>query len=1075
MERAPDWSYKLVDPNDPTRIEVTAGTSQGFVSLKVSNICGEGPARSLEVTPVLGVPEKPAVIEGPTNLCIGAKGLIYRVDPLPNTNKYTWNLPEGWTLVSGHFTNEIIVNAGTAGGTISVIPTNACGPGAEQVLQVVINVGPPAAPSAIKGSGQGCVGKSITYEVTPVNGVIRYYWDVPSGWKITSGEETHKITVEVGSSEGIISVSAENSCDKGPATSLLVKPVSTAPLTPGPITGDVNTCINSVGLEYSIDPVPSATSYVWTLPAGWTFALGQDQNANTIKVNANSNGGELSVIAVNDCDVSAKSAITIQPTATKPATPRTITGSQYGCVSKTGTYSIAAVSGATSYVWEVTGDWKITSANNTTTIDVQVGTASAKIRVKAINACGESSVRELSVNPQAAVPAPPATITGPKEVCQGESGYEYKVTPIAGMKSYTWRVPVGWTITSGENTATIKVTAGTTGGTITVAAVNDCGEGAEAKLAVAVVPSPPDKPGAISGLASVCTNQKNVEYSIQPVVGATSYKWSVGENSGWSIVSVNGTTKIVVNAGSVPTTIAVHAINACGVTSDTQLATVITDGVPNKPGPITGLTVVCINKEYTFSIQPVKDALSYRWNKPDDWAIVGDSTGTTLKVLTTATAGSVRVSAVNSCGAGAETTLQVTPANSAPAAPREIKGTVDICKSREGTFSIADVPGATGYVWRVPAGWTIVSGQNTTSAKIKVGTTAGEISVAAKNDCDEGAPATKTIVVSSVAPDKPGAITGEQVTCQKKNFTYSINSVTGATEYVWDAPAGWTILTGQGTTSITVEAGSTAGNITVTAKNGCGGSGTTVLAVNPATTTPLAPGAITAPAYTFCQGTENLTYSIASVAGASGYRWDVPAGWVIEKGHNTTSITVKAGTEAGQIKVTAINPCGDGGSQTLQVSPQSTPLVAQIQIGPKSPCSGISSTYSVTANTNIDSYLWDVPQGWKIVSGQGTGTIAVEATMVGGKVTVKAKNKCGEAGAAEIEVSPTQEKPKAPSAILGAAGVCGSTTTYRVSDASRFTDYTWKVPTGWEIISGNGTKHHYGKSRNRCRNRVSSG
>ncbi|GHA65529.1 hypothetical protein GCM10007389_18010 [Pontibacter akesuensis] len=1054
------WTYRLVDANDPTTIQVTVGQTDeaGFVSLKVSNVCGEGPARSLEVTPVLGVPAKPSAIEGPVSFCVSAQGLTYRVAPQPNTDKYTWQLPNGWSFVSGQGTNEIVVNASAQGGKVSVIPSNACGDGEEQELQVIINNAPPGVPAAIRGTGQGCAGKTTTYEVTPIPGITKYYWGVPADWVITSGEGTNKIVVKVGTSEGNVTVLAENSCGKGPLASLPVKPVTTVTLTPGPITGDLNSCVNAMGLVYSVQPVAQAIGYVWQVPAGWVITAGE--GTNSITVNASSNGGELSVTAINDCGVSGKSAIAIVPATAKPAVPGAIAGSSFGCVKGTGTYSISAVTGATSYVWEVPVGWAITSGNGTTSINVTVGSASGNIRVKALNSCGESSFSEISVTPTAAVPAPPVAITGPLEVCQGEAGYTYSISPIAGVKSYTWSAPEGWVITSGNGTTSIKVKAGPEGGNITVAAVNDCGAGTAAVLAVSVVPSPPDKPGAITGLASVCASQKNIVYTIQPVNGATSYRWSVGVNNGWSIVSGNGTTSITVNAGAVATTIAVQAINACGVTSETQLTTVVTDGVPVKPGPITGSTVLCIGKEYTFSIQPVKDALSYKWELPAGWEPVGSTTGTTIKVITTATGGTVRVSALNSCGRGPEESLAVTPTNNAPITPGAISGSTDLCVSGEATFSIAAVTGASGYVWKVPTGtgWSILSGQNTTSIRVKVGQSAGNISVAAKNDCGEGTASTKTITISTTPPAKPGAITGDKAVCASSKLTYSIALVAGATEYVWQVPQEWVILSGQGTASISVTAGSTAGTITVVAKNGCGNNGNATLAVTPASGTAIAPGPITAPAYSFCQGATNLTYSIAAVAGATSYKWEAPQGWTIKSGQGTTSINVTAGATTGTMKVTAVNPCGEGGSQTLAVAPQSTPLVAQIEVGSGSPCAGASTTYTVKANTNIDSYLWEVPQGWTILSGQGTGTITVKTFMAGGTVKVKAKNSCGEAGIAEVRVSPVQEKPDMPTAVQGNAGVCiGATEVYTVPNASSFTAYTWEVPQGWQIISGQGT------------------
>jgi hypothetical protein len=62
--------------------------------------------------------------------------------------------------------------------------------------------------------------------------------------------------------------------------------------------------------------------------------------------------------------------------------------------------------------------------------------------------------------------------------------------------------------------------------------------------------------------------------------------------------------------------------------------------------------------------------------------------------------------------------------------------------------------------------------------------------------------------------------------------TYSINAVNSATSYVWTVPSGWVILSGQGTTTVSVRAGSTSGNITVAAVNTCGASVTSKKSVS---------------------------------------------------------------------------------------------------------------------------------------------------------------------------------------------------------------------------------------------------
>ena len=83
----------------------------------------------------------------------------------------------------------------------------------------------------------------------------------------------------------------------------------------------------------------------------------------------------------------------------------------------------------------------------------------------------------------------------------------------------------------------------------------------------------------------------------------------------------------------------------------------------------------------------------------------------------------------------------------------------------------------------------------------------------------------------------PGAITGNTTPAENATGeTYSITAVTGATGYNWTVPSGATITAGQGTTGITVDFGTTDGNVCVTANNACGISNTSCQAITLTTT-----------------------------------------------------------------------------------------------------------------------------------------------------------------------------------------------------------------------------------------------
>jgi hypothetical protein len=89
--------------------------------------------------------------------------------------------------------------------------------------------------------------------------------------------------------------------------------------------------------------------------------------------------------------------------------------------------------------------------------------------------------------PCAYAPAQPAALSGNTTVCSGSS-QTYSVPLVNSAVSYMWTLPSGWVGSSTSNS--ITVTAGTTTGDISVAAVNACGTGMAQLLAVTTFAAP---------------------------------------------------------------------------------------------------------------------------------------------------------------------------------------------------------------------------------------------------------------------------------------------------------------------------------------------------------------------------------------------------------------------------------------------------------------------------------------------------------------------------------------------------------------------------------------------------------
>jgi subtilisin-like proprotein convertase family protein len=414
------------------------------------------------------------------NINFDDSGSPYANIPCPPTNGSTYqplNALSAFNGKSSQGTWTLFIDdvASGDGGSLSSWSLQICGEACAA----------PAQPGTITGNTTVCSGSTNTYSITSVSGATGYTWTVPSGATINSGQGTTSISVTFGTSSGNVSVTANNSCGSSTARTSAIT-VNTVPAQPGTITGNTTVCSGSTN-TYSITSVSGATGYTWTVPSGATINSGQ--GTTSISVTFGTSSGNVSVTANNSCGSSTArtSAITVN---TVPAQPGTITGNTTVCSGSTNTYSITSVSGATGYTWTVPSGATINSGQGTTSISVTFGTSSGNVSVTANNSCGSSTARTSAITVNT-VPAQPGTITGNTTVCSGSTN-TYSITSVSGATGYTWTVPSGATINSGQGTTSISVTFGTSSGNVSVTANNSCGSSTARTSAITVntVPAP---------------------------------------------------------------------------------------------------------------------------------------------------------------------------------------------------------------------------------------------------------------------------------------------------------------------------------------------------------------------------------------------------------------------------------------------------------------------------------------------------------------------------------------------------------------------------------------------------------
>ncbi len=225
-------------------------------------------------------------------------------------------------------------------------------------------------------------------------------------------------------------------------------------------------------------------------------------------------------------------------------------------------------------------------------------------------------------------------------------------------------------------------------------------------------------------------------------------------------------------------------------------------------------------------------------------------------------------------------------------------------------------------------------------------------------------------------------------------------------------------------------------------------------------TAPAAPVVDPASPTTVCGG-NSYTYSVGSVAGATGYTWAPPAGGAIISGQNSGTAAILmpnvATTTAATITVQSYNSCGAPTATQYTITINPSPAAPTLLNGFTSVCQGQSNIAYSVANVAGNSYIWTLPTGFTGSSLSDSIIANISSTAVSGTVTVGTLNNttgCSSPTLASLPVT-VNPTPSAPGTIIhnpssvfhGSTGVV-----YSVPNTAGDT-YTWTFPSGFTITS----------------------
>ena len=353
------------------------------------------------------------------------------------------------------------------------------------------------------------------------------------------------------------------------------------------------------------------------------------------------------------------------------------------------------------------------------------------------------------------------------------------------------------------------------------------------------------------------------------------------------------------------------------------------------------------------------------------------------------------------------------------------------------------------------------------------------------------ATASRTYSLRTLNGQLPGSLTGESVIQygDQANRSFSVGSVkypergtsdpnpmyvSNTEGYVWEYPAGWTVVGSATSYSIVLKPNNcTGGAVKVRGKSNCGNYYSEYSNNFNVVRSVPTPGPISGFTDLECAATTPINYSISSVGAQFTYEWTKPTGW---SGSSTgTSIQVTPnGANGGTISVKAkYSGCSATGSpRSLAIglhlfNPESLPYVS----GGDNVCTG-GNTFTLT---NLPSGANNFEHSVTNCSLYATGScssIGFSSRMLyannptsNGSSTISWKvgrSQCPSLGQQTFNKSVWVGKPATPGTLTGPTSPnIGYTERYRaLSAAAGATSYNWTFPFGlypysWSIYSYN--------------------
>jgi len=222
----------------------------------------------------------------------------------------------------------------------------------------------------------------------------------------------------------------------------------TLPPAAGTITGARTVCQGESSEIYSVAAIQNATNYTWSYSGTGVTIMNGSTNSIYIIYSNSATSGILTVKGTNSCGDGPASTLSISVNPV-PDSAGKIDGATLVNPSQSSiTYSVPAVTNATSYIWTLPAGATGTSTTNSISLNFSSSAVSGVIKVKGHNICLDGAESSLAIN----VNKIPIAIAGTNQIFNEKTSISLDGSaskdPDGNSLTYKWIAPSGISLSS---------------------------------------------------------------------------------------------------------------------------------------------------------------------------------------------------------------------------------------------------------------------------------------------------------------------------------------------------------------------------------------------------------------------------------------------------------------------------------------------------------------------------------------------------------------------------------------------------------------------------------------------------